>query len=336
MKNNDFHGEVWINAHEEILHDLVKANEVPIDGGYGNDGLSKLATEFMQKNFKTPIYTTFTISGTAANVMAMKAMLDRWSSIICAKQTHINCYEAGAFEFNLGNKIITIDTFDGKINPELIEKCLIANRKYKYRPKVITMAQPTEFGTVYTNEELKAICDYAHVRGMYVYIDGARIGNAVVALGTNLKEMIEDTGVDGFSFGGTKAGAMFGEMIVFMRKEFAENLDYSQKQSIQHMAKSKFLGVQIATILREKIWLKDAEKSNDAAKTLERKLREKGVKIYYPVQSNMVFCVIPPEKFTKVCEKYEMHYWEEATHVVRLATTYLTTKEQMDAFVALI
>ena len=102
------------------------------------------------------------------------------------------------------------------------------------------------------------------------------------------------------------------------------------------MAKSKFLGVQIATILREKIWLKDAEKSNDAAKTLERKLREKGVKIYYPVQSNMVFCVIPPEKFTKVCEKYEMHYWEEATHVVRLATTYLTTKEQMDAFVALI
>ena len=91
MKNNDFHGEVWINAHEEILHDFVKANEVPIDGGYGNDGFSKLATELMQKNFKMPIYTTFTISGTAANVMAMKAMLDRWSSIICAKQTHINC-----------------------------------------------------------------------------------------------------------------------------------------------------------------------------------------------------------------------------------------------------
>ena len=115
MKSQAFHGEVWINAHEEILAAVVAANAEPIDGGYGNDGASRRATELMQREFDTPIYTTFAINGTAANVMALKAMLDRWSAIICAEQTHVHTYEAGAFEYNLGNKILTAKTEDGKL-----------------------------------------------------------------------------------------------------------------------------------------------------------------------------------------------------------------------------
>ncbi len=334
MKSQAFHGEVWINAHEEILEAVVRANAEPIDGGYGSDSHSRRAQTLMQEYFPEPIFTTMAINGTAANVMAMKAMLDRWSAILCAEQTHIHTYEAGAFEFNLGNKILTAKTPDGKLTPQILADLLLATKKYKYKPKVITLAQPTEYGTVYTPDELRAICDFAHSRELYVYVDGARIGNAAAHLGIGLDKMLGETGVDAFSFGGTKAGALFGEMVVFLRPEFGRYLDYSQKQSLQHLSKSKFLGVQIETILEKEIWIRDGEKSNAAAKYLEAGIRRKGLPIVWPVESNMVFCVIPPEKFAPLCEVYDMHYWDEFAHSVRLAVTHQTTKEEIDTLLS--
>ena len=336
MKSQAFHGEVWINADEKVMEAVMRVNADPIDGGYGNDSSAKLATELMQAEFDSPIYTTFAINGTAANVMALKAMLERYSALICAEQTHVNTYEAGALEYNLGNKILTAKTTDGKLTPQIISDLLLATKKYKYLPRVIAMAQPTEYGTVYTPEEIKAICDFAHAHGMYVYVDGARIGNAVAALQTTLKKMLEDTDVDAFSFGGTKAGAMFGEMIVFRRPEFAQSLAYSQKQSLQHMSKSKFLSVQMAVILKEKLWLQIGQKSNEMARLLRDKIVAKGYEIYYKTETNMVFCVIPPEKMAILSEHYDMHYWDEFTHVVRLATTYKTTADELDALVAML
>ena len=326
---NDFRGEVWLNVHPDLLDTIVKLNREPVDGGYSDESYARKATALMQRYFKDEIYTTFAINGTAANVMAMKAMLDRWSTILCARQTHINTYEAGALEFNLGNKILSIESEDGKLTPALVDELLASVKNYKYLPKVIVITQPTEFGTVYTNAEIKAICDYAHERDLYVYVDGARLGNGVVSTGTNLTEMIEETGVDAFSFGGTKAGAMMGEMIVFRRKEFANNLKYSQKQSLQHMSKSKFLSAQIARILETELWLKNAQIGNERAKYLEKRLAEKGIK------SNMVFAVIEPETFAKITAVYDLHYWN-TKNVVRLATTHETTNEQIDNLVSLI
>ena len=336
MKSQAFHGEVWINAHEEILEAVVRANLEPIDGGYGNDSHSRAATELIQKEFDDTVYTTFAINGTAANVMALKAMLDRWSAIICAEQTHIHTYEAGAFEYNLGNKILTAPTADGKLTPAIVKELLLTTKKYKYQPKVIALAQPTEFGTVYTPAELSALCELAHSLGMYVYVDGARIGNAAAALGCSLREMLNDTGVDAFSFGGTKAGALFGEMIVFRRAEFARALSYSQKQSLQHMSKSKFLSVQMEVILREAIWIRDGERSNAMAALLAEKIAKKGYALRYEVQTNMVFCIIPPEKLAELEEVYDMHYWHELEHSVRLATTHMTTEAEIDALVAML
>ncbi len=332
----DFRGEVWINIHPDLLDAIAKINDEPIDGGYGEESYAKKATALMQRYFSDEIYTTFAINGTAANVMAMKAMLDRWSTVLCAKQTHLNTYEAGALEFNLGNKILAIESPDGKLTPDLVEKLLRSVKNYKYNPKVIAITQPTEFGTVYSNPEIKALCDYAHSKNMYVYMDGARLGNGVVALGTNLTDMIEKTGVDAFSFGGTKVGAMMGEMIVFRRREFANYLKYSQKQSLQHMSKSKFLSVQMAAILESELWIKNSVLSNNAAKLLGEKLAEKGIKTAYPVQSNMVFAILDDDVYKRITEVYDLHYWNEEQRVVRLATTYLTTKEQIDRFVSLI
>ena len=335
MSAKDFRGEVWTNTHPDILQAMLRINEEVVNGNTGNDSHSKHADELMQAYFSDKIYTTYTINGTAANIIALKAMLDRFSSVICAEQTHINTYECGALEYTLGNKILSIESEDGKLSPALIEKLMKGKKKYKYNPKVVVLTQPTEYGTLYSIEEIKAICDFAHERDMYVYIDGARLANAIVALGSNLTEMIESTGVDAFSFGGTKAGAMFGEMVVFRRAEFARCLPYSQKQSMQHLDKSKFLGVQMEYLLESGLWLENAEKSNAAAKLLESKLLQKGVKMYYPVETNMVFCVIEPEKLDEITKKFDMHYWDEFTHTVRLAVTYLTTEEKIDELVAL-
>lgn len=332
---SDFRGEVWINVHSEILKAMEEINDEPLDGGYGDDVYAKRATALMQANFDEEIFTTFAINGTAANVMALKAMLDRFSAVLCAKQTHVNTYEAGALEFNLGNKILTVDSPDGKLTPALLDELLCGVQNYKYVPKVVSLAQPTEYGTLYTRAELKTVCDYAHDKGMYVYLDGARLPNAIAAQKTDLRHMIGETGVDAFSFGGTKAGAMFGEMVIFRRAEFARCLKYSQKQSMQHMSKSKFLSVQIWKILERELWLKNAELSNAAALLLEARLKERGIKTAYKVESNMVFAVIDRETFERITKVYDLHYWDEKREVVRLAATYLTTESQINQFVTM-
>lgn len=336
MRLRDFRGEVWTNIHPDILKAMITVNDEIVDGNNGKDSHSKNADRLMQSFFSDTIYTTYTINGTAANVIALKAMCDRWSTIICAEQTHINTYECGATEYMLGNKILSIPSADGKLSVELIEKLLNGQKKYKYLPKVIVLTQPTEFGTVYTNRQIKEICNFAHSRNMYVYIDGARIANAIVELNTTLTEMIENTGVDAFSFGGTKAGALFGEMVVFRHREFAMALEYSQKQSLQHLDKSKFLGVQIEYLLQSGLWLENARISNRMAKILEQKLLEKGVKTFYPVQTNMVFAILTKEELDKINAVFDLHYWNETDKSVRIATTYLTTEQKIDELVSLI
>lgn len=336
MASRDFRGEVWTNIHPKVLDAMVSINGDPVDGNTGADSHSVKATELVQKYFKDKIYTTFTINGSAANVIALKCMLDSWSTVLCAEQAHINNYECGALEYNLGNKILAEPTFDGKVTPAVVDKLLLKHKKYKYIPKVVAITQPTEFGTLYTVEELKTLCDHVHKLGMYVYIDGARIANALQALGVTLKEMIEDTGVDAFTVGGTKAGALFGEMVVLRREEFAKNLYYVQKQSLQHLDKSKFLGVQLEYLLESGLWIENAKISNEMAKYLAQKLTEKGIKIYYPVQTNMVFPVLTEEQLEKITKVFDLHYWDVFEKSVRIATTYNTTKEKIDQLVALI
>lgn len=336
MGLKSFRGEVWTNAHKDIMEELLRINNDVVDGKVGNDSYTKKATALMQKYFKDEIRVVYAINGTAANILALKSMLDRWASVICEEETHINTHESGALESMLGNKILAIKGQAGKLTPNLIKDYLYKTKKYKYLPKVIVLTQPTELGVLYTNEEIKAICDFAHEREMYVYIDGARLSNAIVALDTDVTKMMQDTGVDAFSFGGTKAGAMFGEMVVFRRKEHFVALDYLQKQALQHIDKSKFLGAQMRYLLETDLWQETAKYANDLAKYLESKLIEKGIKIFYPVQTNMVFCVVNKEQLAKINKVYDLSYWEEENGVVRIAITFATKKEEIEELVSLI
>lgn len=336
MKSKVFRGEVWTNTHPDIIQEIVRINEIDVDGKVGHDSFTKSATEIMQKNFRDEVQVVYTSNGTAANILALKSMMSRWGTILCEAHTHINTYECGAFESMLGNKILSVEGKMGKLSPEVLNDYLISIKNYKYIPQVIVITQPTEFGVLYTNDEIKAICDFAHERNMYVYIDGARISNALVALDTSLTEMIEDNDVDAFSFGGTKAGAMFGEMVVFRRKEHFTALEYLQKQALQHLDKSKFLGVQMEYLLKTELWKITAEHANSMAKYLEKGLLEKGIKIHYPVDTNAVFCIFNENQKKAVNEKYDVSYWDEEIHLVRMITTFATNQDDIDELLSLL
>lgn len=336
MVSKAFRGEVWTNTHPEIIKEIVRVNELEVDGKVGHDGFSQAATEIMQKNFSDEIRVVYTANGTAANVIALKSMLDRWGTVLCEEHTHINTYECGALESMLGNKILAVKGEMGKLTPELLSEYLNRTKNYKYIPQVIVITQPTEFGVLYSNDEIKAICDFAHERNMYVYIDGARISNALAALDTSITEMIEENNVDAFSFGGTKAGAMFGEMVIFRRKEHFTALEYLQKQALQHLDKSKFLGVQMEYLLKTELWKETANYANSMAKCLKNGLSAKGIELYYPVDTNAVFCVLNEEQMKSVNTKYDLSYWEKEKNLVRMITTFATKQEDVDEILSLL
>ena len=336
MLKKDFRGEVWTNIDEEVLKMMVQINDEDVDGKVGEDSYTARATEYLQSFFDDEIAVLYTINGTAANIIALKALLGRYMAVICSAQAHINTYECGALEYNLGNKILYAPTPDAKLTTEIIDKLLFEEESHKYYPGVIAITQPTELGTLYTLDEIKTLATYAHEKGMKLFIDGARLGSALATLGVTIREMIVDTGVDAFTVGGTKAGAMFGEAVVFTQKEMLVAGDYILKQSLQHLDKSKFLGAQMLRLFTDELWIKNFTHANAMAKLLETELGKKGIKPYFPVQSNMIFCVIEPQILNKIRAEFDLKYWFKDKKVVRIATTHATTKEAVMRLIELI
>lgn len=330
MGSTVFSGEVWTNVHPEIMKQLSFINAVPVDGKVGHDSYTKHARELMKAQFDGPVWITETINGTAANILALKCLLKPWSSIICADVTHINTHECGATEFNLGAKILSIPAPAGKLTPSLVRKVLQKNQAYHLMPTVLVLTQPTEYGVLYSVPELTELAAMAHENGMEVYIDGARLPFALQALGIGLKEMIEGPDIDAFSFGGTKCGAMFGEMIVFRREKDRDHLQYLQKQTLQHFDKSKFLGIQLEYLLENENWRRLAGDMNHMATFLAEKLARKGILPVYPVDTNMVFCRLSKAQMEKVCSVFDLHYWDAAAEVVRLCCSHETTIEDVE------
>lgn len=329
MLNRSFRGEVWNNVDSQVLEELVRINDEQVDGKVGQDKYTAKATEYLQSFFDTEISVLYTINGTAANIIALKALLDRAGSVICAEQAHINTYECGALEYNLGNKILTIPTDNAKITTEMIDRLLFEHKSHQYCPQVIAITQPTELGAVYTIDELKVLVEYAHSKGMKLFVDGARLGSALAHLNCTLREMMEETGVDVFTVGGTKAGAMFGEAVVFTNKSAHFAGDYILKQSLQHFDKSKFLGSQMLTLFQNNRWIKNFEHANKMAKLLEEQLGRKGINPYFPVESNVMFCKIEESILERMRTVYDIRYWFEDKKVVRITTTFSTTEEDV-------
>jgi threonine aldolase len=243
--------------------------------------------------------------------------------------------ECGAPERFTGCKVIGLHTPDGKLTPDLVKRELKGfGFQHHAQPKVVSISQNTEFGTVYTPQEISALANLAHQYDMYLHVDGSRLANACAFSGIDFKGYITDTGVDALSFGGTKNGMLLGEAVVFLRPHLAENFLYLRKQAMQLFSKSRFIAAQYIAYLEGALWKQTATHANQMAAYLASCLKSiPKVHITHRVESNAVFVTIPRIICDKLLEKHLFYIWNEDICQVRLMCSYATTHEDVDLFI---
>lgn len=323
--------------HSGIHPDILKAIEEANNDhqlAYGDDAYTAEAIQLIKENFGKEAEPFFVFNGTGANIVALRACVQSYNSILCAKTAHIAVDECGAPEFMTGAALREIETPDGKLTPELIAPRLINwGFEHHSQPKVVYISQCTELGTLYTCEEIRALADYVHQFGMYLHMDGARIANAAVALGKSFKEMTTDCGVDILSFGGTKNGMLMCEAVIAFRPELAENLKYIRKQSAQLFSKMRFVSCQLFPYLRNGIWQQNAENANRMAQLLRQKIEAAGYNSFtQKTQANILLFKLPKEISDKLLENNFFYIWDETENEVRLVTAWDTREEDVENF----
>jgi len=324
-------------VHPEILNALSAANEGHATG-YGTDKLTELAISRFRQEFGEQTDVYFVFNGTGANVLGLSTVTDSFHSVICADTAHIQTDECGAPEKFTGCKLLPVETVNGKISPEGISKYLHGfDFEHHSQPKVISISQVTELGTVYTVEEIKAITTLAHQYGLFVHIDGARLANAAVALNLPFRAFTVDAGVDVLSFGGTKNGMMLGESVLFFNPELSKNTKYIRKQSMQLFSKMRFVSAQFLAYFNNDLWKRNATHSNKMAQLLEKEVRKiPAIQLTQKVEANGVFAIVPPEIIPQLQEKYFFYIWDERRSEVRWMTSFDTQEEDIYNFTALI
>ncbi len=321
--------------HPSILEAISKAN-VDHDLSYGDDKYTQIAKQKFCELFGD-VEVFFTFNGTGANVTSLGSAIKSHNSIICTESAHINVDECGAPEKLTGSKLIAISTPDGKLTPELIKPKLTGfGFCHHSQPKIISITQTTELGTLYSLSEIKAIADLAHSYDMYLHVDGARFSNSIAALGCTAKDFAA-TGVDVLSFGGTKNGLMLGEAVVFFNKNMCGDFQYIRKQSMQLYSKMRFISAQFITYLEDNLWLKLATQANDMAVYLFEQLKDiECITITQQPAANAIFLILPKDKKEIIRDQYFFYDWDEATDEIRFMTSFDTTKDDIDSLIAFI
>ncbi len=353
-------------ASPEAIEALVRANSEHALA-YGDDEVTARLEQLIQTTFgpQAKIYLVF--NGTGANVLSIDAMCRSHEAVVCAETAHINVDECGAPQRVVGCRLLTVDTPDGKLTPDLVRTRLHGfGFEHHSQPKAISISQPTELGTLYTLDEIRALAELAHSHGMYLHVDGARLANAAVALGCSFKEMTTDCGVDALSFGGTKNGLLMGESCVLLNPALDVEMKYRRKQMTQLGSKMRFMAAQMECYLESgelrvesgewraesgerrvesgewragsgeqaPLWKRNAEHSNRMAQLLRAEVEKvEGVKIMYPVQVNSVFAQLPTDVWHRLQQRYFFYDWDEAADVVRWMCSFDTTEDDIHGFI---
>lgn len=318
----------------EILQAIANAN-VDHALAYGDDEWCARTEALFREHFGSQAKVYFVFNGTGANVLNIDAMCRSHEAVVCAETAHINVDECGAPQRVVGCRLLTVDTPDGKLTPELVKTRLHGfGFEHHSQPRAISITQSTELGTLYTLEEIRALAALAHSYNMYLHMDGARLANAAVALGCSFKEMTTDCGVDCLSFGGTKNGLLMGESCVLLNPALDIDMKYRRKQMTQLCSKMRFMAAQFEAYLTTGLWRRNAEHSNRMAQLLEQEVRKLGVKVMYKVQVNSVFAQLPAEVWHALQKEYFFYDWDEADNVVRWMCSFDTTEEDIHSFVA--
>jgi threonine aldolase len=320
-------------VHPEILKAIALVNEGHVVG-YGADPYTALMVNTFREHFgaEAEIFPVF--NGTGANVLSLQALTKSYHAVLCAASAHVYTDECGAPEKFTGCKLIPIPTPDGKLNVEMVRHAYHGiGDEHHVQPKVISITQATEMGTIYQPGEIRALANFAHERDMYLHLDGARIANAAAALDQTLRQATRDLGVDLLSFGGTKNGILGGEAVVFFHPELAQDFLFLRKQSMQLASKMRFISAQLAALLTNDLWLVNAQQSNRMAKLLEHELRQiPQVRIHYHVEANGVFAQIPRHAIPIIQDRYFFYVWHEDESVVRWMCSFDTTEEDVREF----
>jgi threonine aldolase len=329
-----FASDNYSGVHSKIMEALIRANEGHA-ASYGADEYTSRAIDKFKKIFGGDVGVFFAYNGTGANVLGLKAISLSFQSILCSELAHINVDESTAPELFTGCKIIPLPTQDGKIYPVDIEKKIIrVGDQHHPQARIVSISQTTEYATVYSIAEVKALADLVHSHKMYLHMDGSRLSNAAVSLQADFKEFTFDAGVDVLSFGGTKNGMMFGEAVIFSKASMAEFFPYIRKQGMQLHSKMRFIGAQFEALLTNDLWKESASWSNKMAKRLEVGLRQfPQLKITQEVKANGVFAIFPQDTIPAMQQEFFFYVWNDKTSEVRLMCSFDTTEEEVDKFV---
>ncbi|MEW6098962.1 MAG: low specificity L-threonine aldolase [Pseudomonadota bacterium] len=326
----------------EAMHWFMEANRSGHQPAYGEDVWTQRSTDMIRELFQTDCDVYFVFNGTAANSLALAAMCQSYHSVICTPVAHVETDECGGPEFfSNGSKLLVSESESpaarlGKLTPDAVEQLVTKRDDIHYpKPKVVSLTQATELGTVYTVEEVRAIAAIAKRRHLKVHMDGARFANAVASLGCHPSEITWRAGVDVLCFGGTKNGLPVGEAVVFFDRDLAEDFAYRVKQAGQLASKMRFISAPWVGLLEDDVWLRNARHANAMAQRLYRALQGiEGVELLHEPQANSVFARLPKPVIDALYARGWRFYQFIAGGGCRFMCAWDTTEAAVDAFAA--
>lgn len=323
-------------VHPKVMRALSDTNVGHVRG-YGDDDYTRRATERIHEVFGDKCYPFYVFNGGGGNMVALASMLSQFESVICEKGAHINTDECGALERMVGCKLLPIEAgnYTGKISPVSISKSGYLSQRddvHRTQPKVLSISNATEIGAVYHPNELCPLTEYTEENDLLVHVDGARLANAAAYLGVSLAQLTGIAGVTAVTFGGTKSGLMFGEVVLIFDEEIADRARFIQKQLCQLASKQRFIAAQVEALLSDDLWLENARHANNMALMLEARLLNAGVDIAYTVRTNAVFIRLNRARASRLQEHTHFYPWDKQRDIYRLMTSWDTTEEDVAEF----
>jgi threonine aldolase len=326
-------------AHPEVLAAIAAANEGHVTA-YGDDEYTALAQRRFREHFGEQAEAFPVFNGTGANVAAIDVLTEPHEGVICTDVAHLHLDECGAPERLAQAKLLTVAGADGKLSVGDVRRWESWRAdEHRVQPRVVSITQATELGTVYTLDETRAIADAAHELEMHVHLDGARLANAAASLGEPLRALTTDAGVDVVSFGGTKNGLLIGDAVIFLRPELAESFVFTRKQLGQLASKMRFISAQFDALLAGDLWLRNASHANAMARRLAEAISAvDGAELAHPMEANGVFVTLPAPAIERLRaslpSELPFYVWDEARGTIRLMCSWDTTNEDVNGFAA--
>lgn len=330
MPTVSFGSDNHSGVHPKILAALSAANSASAPS-YEMDETSQELKKYLKSQWGCAD-SFLVFNGTAANVLSLNCAVESFESILCADISHLNVDECGAPEKFMGAKLIPVPHREGKLTVDNLQKMLIRRGDQHFsQVKMVSITQPSEYGTVYSLDELKELRQFCDREKLFLHIDGARLGNAVFTLKSSFKEIISFSDVT--SLGGTKNGLLFGELVIIQNPKLADNFKFFRKQAMQLPSKTRFMAAQFLTYFQNELWLDIARSQCQMAQQLAEGIQALGYKANYAIQSNAVFCTLPKEIVKPLRDEFFFYVWDEKTYECRLMTSFDTKTEDIQRFI---